>query len=276
MGHKGLKWGWAVVPGACIATAGLLKTEPATAYTVGKECIENFSACSGVSNLDQACDLTDQAGTFGGTQSFYWKNPDVWESDFVDQALGGSDHIWADNVDVFLFSGHGTSGGTDNWLGLRMPFTPGAPCGFAESGAGADAEMRFNREAELVFLDASCSGVFAERFNVWYGSDSSGMLVRAKQGFAFMNSPEDNDQRFFKFMWFVGTGMNNVDAWMEAGSGCIVGFFCDDESPISFTKGNTETDVHSRAVNMTMGNFQTFSAPTGGWFDWTRVNNGGC
>jgi hypothetical protein len=165
-------------------------------FTVGKECIENFSACPGVSNLPNACDLTDNAGNFGGSLQYVWKNDDVWERDFKDQTLNGQDHVWADNVDVFLFSGHGTSNGSNNYLGLIIP---GPGCNYAESGSVQD--MLFNRTAQLVFLDASCSATFAERHAVWYGGGSDGgLMITTKQGFGFMNSPNDRAWRYMKHL----------------------------------------------------------------------------
>ncbi len=258
-----------------IALAGvILVTSPARAYTVGKECIENYSSCPGNSNLPFACDETDFAGDFNGSVSFYWKNNDVFWGDMADVTEGGHDDQWADDVDVFLFSGHGSNGGSDNILGIT---TPASACDYVQSG-GTPQEFYFDREAELVFLDASCTGVLGERYAVWYGyGGDGGMMIDLKQGFAFMNSPTDSGWRFWKFLNYTDNlSMTNEEAWLEAGNGCVDPGICDDESPIVFTKGDSASDVTSRVDNMSMDNFQSYSTPTGGWYIWSRVDNGSC
>jgi hypothetical protein len=139
--------------------------------------------------------------------------------------------------------------------------------------------MSFDRDAELVFLDASCSGSFPERAAVWYSDGGNGMMVDMKQGFGFMNSPADTSSRYWKFSYYSAElGMSNVDAWLEAGNGCLIGTanFCDDESPIVYTKGNNTSDASNRASGMKMSNFQSYTTPTGQYYKWWRVDAGGC
>lgn len=42
---------------------------------------------------------------------FAWRNNSAWERDFKDVSLGGTDHNWADDVDLMLFAGHGNRDG---------------------------------------------------------------------------------------------------------------------------------------------------------------------
>ena len=42
---------------------------------------------------------------------FAWRDNNAWERDFKSTALGGSDHAWADDVDLMLFAGHGNKNG---------------------------------------------------------------------------------------------------------------------------------------------------------------------
>lgn len=244
----------------------VLGTHPsgAWAYTVGKECIENFHGCPGLPNLPSACDLTDGAGNFGGELDFYYKNDQVFEQHLVDVSLQGWDVFVADDVDVYLFSGHGTGNGSDNKLGLSTPRTS---CS-SHASSGAPQEILFDRDAELAFFDASCSGSLPERYAVWYEGGGNGMMIDLKQGFAFRNSPEDTDGRFYKFYFYASVyGMSNKDAWLEAsgGTGCLP-FDCEFESPIVFTKGNSATDAQNRANGMKLSNFQSYSTPTGNYY----------
>lgn len=100
------------------------------------------------------------------------------------------------------------------------------------------------------------------------------MMVDLKQGFAFRNSPSDTAWRYWKFLLYSDS-MSNKDAWLEAGDGCSL-LFCDDESPIVFTKGNSGTDAQNRANGMTMDNFQSFSTPTGNYYWYYAIDNGEC
>ncbi|WP_377154377.1 DUF6345 domain-containing protein [Roseateles sp. UC29_93] len=53
--------------------------------------------------------------TLSATRRFQWGDDLAWDRDFEQQGVGspasGSDTIWADNVDMVFFSGHGSPGG---------------------------------------------------------------------------------------------------------------------------------------------------------------------
>jgi hypothetical protein len=46
-----------------------------------------------------------------GVTDFAWKDNAAWERDFKSSSLGGIDNLYADDVDLVLFSGHGNSSG---------------------------------------------------------------------------------------------------------------------------------------------------------------------
>lgn len=52
--------------------------------------------------------------TLSGTKSFNWGDDLAWDQDFETQGRGspitGTDTVWADDVDIVFFSGHGSSG----------------------------------------------------------------------------------------------------------------------------------------------------------------------
>lgn len=258
-----------------LTVAGVIAAvSPGHAYTVGMECIEAFSSmCPGVSDLPNACDLVAFSNGMGGTVDFVYQNNDVLDGDMTDVTEGGWDDQFADNVDIFVFSGHGTNGGSDNYLGLVIP---GSGCVDVSSGT-SQQDLYFNREAQLVFLDASCSGSLPERSAVWYGfGGNGGMMIDLKQGFAFMNSPNDTEYRLLKFMVYSDDDMSNRLAWLEAGDGCLFVTLCDEESPIVYTKGNSLSDATSRAAGMKLSNFESYSTPTGNSYKYWYIDNGGC
>ncbi len=53
--------------------------------------------------------LADHAPSW--KRDFAWTDNNAWERDFKSQAIGGSDHRWADDVDLMLFAGHGNRNG---------------------------------------------------------------------------------------------------------------------------------------------------------------------
>ncbi len=78
----------------------------------------------------------------GVTSQFVCGDSCIYDSDFKDQSLGGADHGWTDNVDLFYYQGHGGPWGVTNNSGDR----------FAHS-----SEIRWgNKDLEWAALDA-CS-----------------------------------------------------------------------------------------------------------------------
>ncbi len=62
-------------------------------------------------------------GGYTGSNSFLYANSLAWETDWKRSALGGSEEIYADNVDIAYYCDHGSNGAvyfpwghTDNWL----------------------------------------------------------------------------------------------------------------------------------------------------------------
>lgn len=68
---------------------------------------EWIGSSQGITNgATNAADFADEMSD-EGVWRFNWNDGDVWWTDFVDQAFGGDDIHWADNVDLVWYEGHG-------------------------------------------------------------------------------------------------------------------------------------------------------------------------
>ncbi|GAB2866939.1 DUF6345 domain-containing protein [Lentzea nigeriaca] len=74
---------------------------------------EGTGLCSGLPNtVANIGTFNSEAGTHGIPVAFSWLNGNAWESDFKDPIFpGGQDHVWADNVDLTYWQGHGSGTG---------------------------------------------------------------------------------------------------------------------------------------------------------------------
>ncbi len=102
------------------AGAGL-HASPSAADSFGANYISNWSGCPTTpSNCslspplswtqNQATLFAGRMSVLGNTQHFLYANSSVWSTDSVeDKDFGGQDNLYADNVDVYMFSGHGAA-----------------------------------------------------------------------------------------------------------------------------------------------------------------------
>ncbi|WP_431104070.1 DUF6345 domain-containing protein [Roseateles noduli] len=95
--------------------------------------------------------------TLSATRRFQWGDDLAWDRDFEQQGVGspasGSDTIWADNVDMVFFSGHGSPGGFH--FGVKI-----------DDALARPTEIRWgDKDLEWIALDACNvleeSGVFS-------------------------------------------------------------------------------------------------------------------
>lgn len=89
----------------------------ARALTVTAESLENHTSsgcdsfCSSHTNLNYTHDQADyfiaRMVANGHVKKHQYKDGSLWASDVIEDALGGSDHMYTDDSDVYLFAGHG-------------------------------------------------------------------------------------------------------------------------------------------------------------------------
>jgi hypothetical protein len=103
---------------ACIVTVAALLL-PATAFAgdadIGVEWCNKFPDKGNCGDLSRCDDLADRMYSFfkkkGWTGRFNFGNDGAWEQDFKDNDKGGTDHIYADTVDIAMYANHGAPSG---------------------------------------------------------------------------------------------------------------------------------------------------------------------
>ncbi|MFX1532483.1 MAG: DUF6345 domain-containing protein [Promethearchaeota archaeon] len=138
-----------------------------------------------------------------GVRQFEYGDDLAWDQDFEESGVGsptaGTDQIYADNVDIIYFSGHGGSAGPS--FGVTK----------YDSGRARHSEIRLgNRQCEWIVFDACSvldSGSIANWENVFNGLH--GIL-------GFENSCYDRDDRGKKFAEFLNAGFFVYLSWVLA------------------------------------------------------------
>lgn len=90
----------------------LLSLQSVAALDVGAESVEDYSDCgcaTGDLNYcnDQASKFIDKMGDCGYRIRFWYKDGSAWNSDLIEDELGGTDYPYGDQVHILLISGHG-------------------------------------------------------------------------------------------------------------------------------------------------------------------------
>ena len=256
------------------------------------ECAEDYSECGG-SDLPNSCDnifgmqseIDDNLAP-NWIQGWLFIESDAWPQDWRETATisGGLDRSIMDAIDrgdLSVWSGHGTGAENEpngSW-DIAMGFRHDGACHTTSPSQvimGEQSSDGFGNDGdnEYVIMDASCSMVNGERQQVWENW-GPGILMRAHQGMAFHNSPDDSDDRLEEFMENIDDGDSNKSAWLDAGEACFL-FWCWN-SPSVMTFGSTSADANSRHSNETMRSPRA-DAPSGwgGFYVWQFIDNGGC
>ena len=86
----------------------------AGAKEIGIACVGDYSSWNGkLDDLKSPINIANDFANEFADDDKNWKvkfkhlNNLVWETDFKGKILGGEDHIYADNVDILIYSGHG-------------------------------------------------------------------------------------------------------------------------------------------------------------------------
>jgi hypothetical protein len=97
----------------------MLATSSASAWTASTEYMNNFSGCDSPCNGNSTLSYTDdQIGLFdiewlrsGNTVTHAWNNGSVWSTDLIeDRDFNGLDYQNSDDVQMYVYSGHGGNG----------------------------------------------------------------------------------------------------------------------------------------------------------------------
>ena len=92
-----------------VILAGVAWADNSNCREVGVEWIEDYNGHG--TNLywtrEEAVGFYQALGEKGWKKQFIWGNDLAWESDFEKRSVGGSDNVFADDVDFVYFAGHG-------------------------------------------------------------------------------------------------------------------------------------------------------------------------
>lgn len=145
--------------------------------------------------------------TLDGIRSFEWGNDWAWDKDFEEQGAGlppeGTDVVWADNVDICFFSGHGSTSGP--FFGVQN----------MDSGTARPSEMRLgNKQLEWIVFDA-CHVLNYGGGDV-FGRIGWPVFKGLHYMLGFDTSCHDVTSRGKRFAKYLNQGYKVSDAWIKA------------------------------------------------------------
>jgi hypothetical protein len=135
-----------------LAFAAMFRVAPAHADRFMANYMTTWSSCDvGCTGMNPLSSTDEQASYFvakmnqyGHTNTYFFANNDVYSSDILeDRDVNGQDYLYADDAEIYLFSGHG--GQKDNWDGQTF-YVP--MCHDPSSWVGCEFDAEFSRLGE--------------------------------------------------------------------------------------------------------------------------------
>ena len=213
-----------------------LAVAPSTSFAVHNYWIDESTdftgnGCSNTDLNDVTSSLKSRLDSDGwsGTR---WTNANAWPEDYIEQNLGGIDHLTSDAKSLAVYAGHGNRG--------LIQF------GFQRNGrctVDTDDDMRLGtqggNDASFMMYVTSCT--------IHTDSLSKHFDQQIRQSFGYHNSPsvKDNQPREF---YKDTDNADNVVAWREEMED-RPGWFTGDNSPITLTFGTDSS--HCQTVKNT-------------------------
>lgn len=145
--------------------------------------------------------------TLHGTRQFDYGNDLAWDQDFEESGVGaptaGTDHIYADNVDIVFFSGHGSSSGPSFGRTDR------------DDGTARHTDMRLgDRQNEWLICDA-CE-VLRHDGGAVFGRWGWPVFKGLHYILGFHTTCSDSGSRGRKFAEKLNAGYTVREAWIRA------------------------------------------------------------
>ncbi len=195
-----------------VGIVALLSTFPTSSFAdcsgrcAGWEAVGEYNGTS--SNLTQtipeAQKFQNAISQYSNTwvTDFGYQNNAAWEKDFKDDAIGGTDYIYADDVDLMLFSGHGNQNGF--YFGVNQT---DLVAHYNESTLG-------NKDLEWIIIDA-CNILQdnSGKWNRWGWPVFEGLHYI----FSYSSTTYDKDSRGKDFIKYaMGYNWKVRDAWIKS------------------------------------------------------------
>jgi hypothetical protein len=191
-----------------VAALLLLPSTNGYSYDAGWEAVNMYHGTNPelYECVDEGIKFRDAVNSYGGGSgwnvAYGWSNDAAWERDFKDQAIGGTDNIYVDNIDLALFAGHGS------------------PSGFYFGVPVDDYVLTYNdatwgdKDLEWIILDA-CQTLRrsgSAPFNTWGGAFEGLHYI-----FGYHTTTGDVDTRgrdFVRYAMYYGQTVRS--AWINA------------------------------------------------------------
>lgn len=173
--------------------------------TIGIEWVNKYHGRAGdlKNNDDNAQGFYN---TLHGTRQFEYGDDLAWDRDFEESGVGsptgGTDQIYADDVDIVFFSGHGSRGGA--FFGIANK----------DDGTARPTELRLgNRDCEWIVFDA-CLVLELDNLNVF--NRLGGAFAGLHYMLGFDTTTGDSGSRGRKFAKRLNNRWSIRDAWIRA------------------------------------------------------------
>jgi hypothetical protein len=138
--------------------------------------------------------------TIAGVKVYNWGDDLAWDTDFEQSGTGspssGSDTVYADNVDLAYFAGHG-------YLSFGVTGH--------DDGSARSSEMRLGNKSCRYLVCDSCSAMEGDALARWRQ-----IFVGLRARFAFRNEAHDEGDRGRIFADYLNRGHYLDDAWKWA------------------------------------------------------------
>lgn len=204
-----------LLSGSALADGPNYWIDESTDFT-GNGC-ENSDLNDVTSSLKSRLDSDGWSGT-------RWTNSNAWPEDFIEQDLGGFDHVAGDSRTLSVYAGHG------NRALIQFGFQRGGRC-----TVSFPASTRLGTQGG----DNAAYAMWVTSCTVHLDSLSRHFNQQVRQTFGYHNSPsvKDNQPRDF---YEETDGLRNSRAWIEEMEDRS-GWFTGDNSPIALTFGVSQS-----------------------------------
>jgi hypothetical protein len=182
----------------------------------------------------QNADLNDVTSSLSSTlnsdgwSGTRWTNANAWPEDFIEQNLGGIDHVAADSKTLAVYAGHG------NRALIQFGFQRNGRCTVTFDASSRHGTQGGDEAAHMMYV-TSCT--------IHTDSLSRHFNQQVRQSFGYHNSPsvKDNQPRDF---YEETDSEDNIVAWREEMED-RPGWFTGDNSPITLTFGTSESHCNT-------------------------------
>lgn len=259
-----------------LCTFLLLQSGPAFALSplrVGAESVENYSGCGCASGdlsycNDQSTMFMDRIDDFH-TRVFLYNDSLAWNSDMVEDQLGGGDQYAADDVHLLFVSGHGGLSGTSIYNGYLCKDSSYTSCNYSTSQTylgEVTGQSYSTNPGKLRFLIlATCHGVDqTNAANVWKPVFQRGRNLMYVMGYTGTSADSENtDEVGYDFAdKAAASGWTLKQAWFWAVEDWLI-----NDTGALISAGDTEAEAISNRDNIKLTSDPNVTSPV--WMSWS-------